>query len=132
MSRLTGCVLTLILLIGIASAGTVTLSGGCPPAVISNNAISFSLSNSGNDSAFNLVLTPFIQTAESVNSSYAINSLGPGASAIVNVSVKNIREPGTSGAYFILEYQQGSAVFAAVFPCLVHFFSAPEIGRAHV
>ncbi len=124
MKRLTECLLVFILVIGMVSAGTVTLSGGCTPTVINSNTITFTLSNSGNDSAFNMVLTPFIQTAQATNSTYSINSLGPGGSATINVSVTKVGEPGTSGAYFVLEYQQGTSVFAAVFPCLVHFFSA--------
>jgi len=123
MNKTSLSILTFAVLIGLASAGTVTLTGGCRTAVITNNTVQFHIVNSGNDTAFNMVLTPVLTNAQPVGA-YTINSLGPLQNATLMVKVANITEKGTSPAYFVAAYQQGSNVFTAVFPCLLSFFNA--------
>lgn len=107
------------LLAGFASAGTVTLTGTCGAYNSSANAIPFRLSNSGNDSAYNLVIYPRIQNVQLSSAAYSIPNLGPASNALLNISVAKVTERGMAGAYFSAAYQQGSTVFTAVFPCLI-------------
>ncbi len=107
-------------LFSIANAGTVIISGTCQDYV-TNNAILFTLSNSGNDSAYNLILSPFLTAAMPENSSYSINALNPGHSISINVNLENISMQGTYADMFVLAYQQGSNSFSAIFPCLISY-----------
>jgi hypothetical protein len=121
MTKLAICLFSICLLFSIASAGTVTLNGGCAPSNTLTNTTIFSISNSGNDTAMQMILTPVMQNAEPSNATYAISSLGPSSSATINVTAKDITAKGTSGAYFVAAYQQGGSVFTAVFPCVMSF-----------
>lgn len=118
--------ITIFLLFSIASAGTVTLSGGCISSNTLTNTTAFKILNSGNDTAVQMVITPIIQNAESINSIYTISSLGPGSNFTINVTAENITTKGTSGAYLLAAYQQGGSVFTAVFPCLMSFGAKTE------
>jgi hypothetical protein len=86
----------------------------------------FSLSNSGNDTAFNLVITPFILGVQSQQKTYSVNSLGPSSRINMSVSLTGIKQSGTYGGYFYAAYQQGTEVFTAVFPCLFSFFKQTQ------
>lgn len=119
MRSLLLCTLALLVLFGIVSAGTVTLTGSCVNYKIGSSTIPFTLSNSGNDTAYNLLITPVVPHAQTAQSLYNISSLGPGSSSTLEVGISNISEKGMSAAYFSLAYQQGSSVFTAVFPCLI-------------
>ena len=112
---------TLILLVQLAAAGTVTFTGTCGNYVPSSGTLGFRLSNSGNDSAYNLVLTPHIQNAQITNSIYTVSNLGPASSASLNISISKLLQKGVAVVYFTAAYQQSSSVFTAVFPCLVSF-----------
>lgn len=109
-----------LLLLGAASAGTVTLSGTCSVATNNSSSFNFTIANSGNDTASNLVLTPSIFGAKPSNSSYVVQYLGPGSQMTFNISVTNIAEPGAHAVYVTAVYQQGSSsVFTTLFPCVV-------------
>lgn len=110
--------ISILTLMGSVSAGTVTLTGGCTNQNISGNTISFNLLNSGNDTAFNLILNATIPHARTTQSVYPLNILGPGANATFEINISNVSERGTSAVQFTLAYQQGTSVFTAVFPCL--------------
>ncbi len=114
----------LLLLIGIASAGTVTLTGTCGTYSPSSKTINFTLSNSGNDSAYNLVITPTIPNTQTANGVSAINNLGPSARVVASFNITNILRRGTVPAYFTVAYQQGSEVFTAVFPCTMSLLNS--------
>ncbi len=101
-------------------AGTVTLTGTCQH-VDSGNYISFSLSNSGNDTAYNIRILPYISKATINNSGYQINSLGPEDSSSIKIGLSNVSAFGTYVDYIDALYQQDSSIFAAVFPCQVNF-----------
>jgi len=109
-----------VALLGITHAGTVVLTGTCSNYV-TNNTIYFALSNSGNDSAYNLILSPLLTNATPMNSSYSINALNPGQNVSVQVKLKNISMQGTYADVFVLAYQQGSSSFSAIFPCLLSY-----------
>lgn len=109
-----------VALLGITHAGTVVLTGTCSNYV-TNNTIYFTLSNSGNDSAYNLILSPLLTNATPMNSSYSINALNPGQNVSVQVKLKNISMQGTYADVFVLAYQQGSSSFSAIFPCLLSY-----------
>ncbi len=109
--------LVLITSVGIAYAGTVTLTGTCTQQ-LNQNALSFSLHNSGNDSAFDVVVVPVMGSLR--GAAYESNSLGPGRTF-------NFTEPivqhanGSYAYYFTTSYEQGSSSFDAVFPCMARF-----------
>jgi len=105
--------------LNLAHAGTVTLTGSCNATLV-NSSIVFSLSNSGNDSAYNLIISPIIEGATPLNTSYAISMLPPGQTKTLSVKLTNF---GLNGSYvdaFYVTYQQGFSFFSAVFPCLVY------------
>ncbi len=106
------------LLVSLANAGTVTLSGSCSVYLV-NNSITFTLSNLGNDSAYNLIVSPIITGATPINSSYQINSLNPNENYTIHVQLSNFGIPGTYAEEFLVSYQQGLSVFTALFPCQV-------------
>ena len=105
--------------LNLAHAGTVTLTGSCNATLV-NSSIVFSLSNSGNDSAYNLIISPLVEGATLLNTSYPINVLAPGQTKTIYVKLTNF---GLNGSYvdaFYVTYQQGFSFFSAVFPCLVY------------
>ena len=104
--------------LNLAHAGTVTLTGSCNATLV-NSSIVFSLSNSGNDSAYNLIISPIVGGATPINTSYAISVLPPGQTKTLFIKLTNF---GLNGSYvdsFYVTYQQGFSFFSAVFPCLV-------------
>lgn len=105
---------------GLAHAGTVVLTGTCQHQ-LNASFVSFGLTNSGNDSAYNLHIIPNIQGARLANFSYVISSLGPRGSSTINVTLTNITAKGSYGDYFLVAYQQSSSSFTALFPCLLDF-----------
>ncbi len=110
-----------LLLVQFSMAGTVTLTGTCPSAVAVNKTsiFTFTMSNSGNDSALNLALTPSFTGFSSRNSTETIQFLGPGSSKTLDFYVYNFSHNGSYAEYFSAQYAQGSSQFNAVFPCLV-------------
>jgi len=105
--------------LNLAHAGTVILTGSCNATLV-NSSIVFSLSNSGNDSAYNLIISPLVEGATLLNTSYPINVLAPGQTKTIYVKLTNF---GLNGSYvdaFYVTYQQGFSFFSAVFPCLVY------------
>ncbi len=118
MNRNLAFAVSIALLFGVSAAGTVTLTGSCAVKNLTGGAIFFNLSNSGNDTAYNLVITPFLQNVKTSRSFYGVNSLGPGAGSSTEVGINSISDYGVSTGYFLTSYQQGTDVFSAVFPCL--------------
>lgn len=118
MNRVLYLVVALALLFGSTQAGTVILSGTCTGAV-SNNNFTFTLANSGNDSAVNLVLVPYLSGAIAKNSVYNLPSIGENSTTEFEVNFSRSGLEGTYSDYFILGYEQGSGQeFSALFPCL--------------
>ncbi|MEM4063919.1 MAG: hypothetical protein QXR16_00390 [Candidatus Micrarchaeaceae archaeon] len=110
--------LAMLLAFGTLHAGTVVLSGTCGTYPI-DGAINFTLSNSGNTSAYSIVLSPRILNASMPRSTYNVSVLNPGTSANVKIPIANLSLVGSYVMYFIASYQQGSSTFTAVFPCLI-------------
>ncbi len=121
MDKMLTRMVLMLLIVGMASAGTVTLSGTCIVKNISRGNTVFSLSNSGNDSAYSLILTPIIQGATPTASPYSANILPPQSNVTFALNFTNITEKGVHAAYMLLAYQQGGSVFTATFPCLIPF-----------
>jgi hypothetical protein len=113
--------LFIFLFTGVASAGTVILTGSCSTPNPQNSTFLFNLSNSGNDSAINLAIIPHISGATPSNSSYEISSLPPGSNTTISIRVSNITEKGAHTAVLTSDYEQGSSHFSAIFPCLLYF-----------
>ncbi len=111
------------MLVQTAYAGTVTLTGTCSGSVLPGNYIGFSIVNSGNDSAVNMVVTPSLHGLSTYNTSYRIPMLGPGASNAASFFVYNTSYNGSYPDAFYVQYGQGASTFYAVFPCLVGFGS---------
>lgn len=107
------------MLSGVVSAGTVTITGSCKSTLLPGNIINFTLINSGNDTAYNLLLNPVVQGAKSLNSHYAISALSPNQLTPVNVLLGNVTGRGTFVDSFVLFYQQGASTFSALFPCVI-------------
>ncbi|HVC58627.1 MAG TPA: hypothetical protein VND15_04090 [Candidatus Acidoferrales bacterium] len=110
-----------LLLIGSYTfAGTVTLTASCPLNVVNstNTHISFNLSNSGDDVAGGIVVSPIIKGALTYNSTVSLGELLPGQSTAPAISVTNLTQPGEYVDYFVTRYSQGEQTFVTVFPCL--------------
>jgi len=107
------------LLASLAFAGTVVLTGTCA-SVVKNNTVNFSIANSGNDSAYGLIVNPYISGANVIGN-YSIARLDPGSTANFAVRLSNITAKGTYVDYFVVDYQQGSSFFSAMFPCWLEF-----------
>lgn len=112
--------LLLILLTGITSAGTVSLTGTCQSNLMGGNILNFTLINSGNDTAYNLQLSPIISGAKAENLSYPLGSLPSNQGATFLIPLTNITLQGTFIDALVATYQQGSDVFTALFPCAVN------------
>jgi len=104
--------------LNLVHAGTVILTGSCNATLV-NSSIVFSLSNSGNDSAYNLIISPIVEGATPLNTSYPMNVLAPGQTKTIYVKLTNFGLNGTYADTFVVAYQQGPSFFTAVFPCLV-------------
>ncbi|MDE1823169.1 MAG: hypothetical protein KGI00_01160 [Candidatus Micrarchaeota archaeon] len=116
--KITHLIIAFLMLPLIASAGTVTLSGTCPSKLVNGNA-SFSLSNSGNESATSLIITLHFIGNVTSNKSVQIGKIAPAQSLNVSVPVSGNGNSGTFGSYFLVAYRQDSSVFSAIFPCLI-------------
>jgi len=116
--------------LNLVHAGTVTLAGSCNHNLV-NSSIVFSLSNSGNDSAYNLIISPIIEGATPLNTSYSMNVLAPGQTKTIYVKLTNFGLNGTYVDTFVVAYQQGPSFFTAVFPCWVYINkpTTPPIGE---
>ncbi len=116
--------MAVILALGLANAGTVTLTGTCNKT--SNvNVVNFTLSNSGNDTAESLLLSPMFVSASPANRTYALSALGPSQSHLFTLPLSNVTANGGYTDYFILSYEQGTSAFTAVFLCSLDFGAAP-------
>lgn len=120
--RLAVFLLSVIMLLGIAGASTVTLTGSCYSKIINqtNNYIQFNLTNSGNGSATNLLLEPIIQGATPINESVSIPLVAPSGFYPERIYLTNFSSPGSYVERFVARYSQGSSTFITIFPCLVN------------
>lgn len=114
-------VISILLLVGIASASTVTLSGTCYSGVVNstNNFVIFNLTNSGNGTATEFLLVPVLQGASSPNASMSIPLVAPGKTYTEKIYLDNFSIPGTYVERFVARYSQGTSTFETLFPCLV-------------
>lgn len=111
----------LLLLFGAARAGTVSLSGSCRNFLLPGNILNFTLYNSGNDTAYNLIVSPKIFGAKAVNSTYTLSSVQPGINYTVYIKFTNITHQGSYAYGSVVAYQQGvGQTFTAIFPCLIN------------
>ncbi|MDE1825740.1 MAG: hypothetical protein KGH61_04260 [Candidatus Micrarchaeota archaeon] len=111
--------LAMILLVGIVSAGTVTITGICRNNLLPGNVLNFTLLNTGNDTAQNLILSPVLSGAHPQNLTYPIPSLPPYVNVTTLIKVVNITRNGSFPDALILSYQQGTSTFQTIFPCIV-------------
>lgn len=111
---------SIVFLIGITSAGTVSITGTCSSNLLPGNLLNFTVINTGNDTAYGAILSPFISGANPQNNSYPIGSLTPNIYFKTLIPLLEISEMGTYVNYFILTYQQGTSAFTALFPCLTN------------
>lgn len=116
-----------LFLVAFANAGTVTLTGTCVSNATSymNNTgyVTFSIGNSGNDTASNLQMTPIFPGINFNSSGYpsgSIISLGPGIKATFRFNFAKVPINGSYSGVFSVKYLQGSSSFSAVFPCTVN------------
>lgn len=115
-----------LLLLGIVSAGTVTISVTCPSHVV-NNSATFTIRNLGNESAYQLIIVPHFLGIPT-NYTQSLQTLYPGINETVSVPINQTSANGTVGAYLDIAYQQESSQFSSVFPCLVSFGNATSPG----
>ncbi|MGC8568355.1 MAG: hypothetical protein ACP5LP_03930 [Candidatus Micrarchaeia archaeon] len=111
--------LIMFLISSYVNAGTVVLTGSCNSTLV-NNSVIFSIYNYGNDSAYNMIISPVIYGAQSINSSAYINILAPNSKAVRGFKLTNFGINGTYVDEFIASYQQGASTFTAIFPCVVY------------
>ncbi len=113
-------IITVIMIMGMASAGTVTLTGTCSQSIINktNNYTTFSLLNSGNETASNITIVPRIYGAMTYNSEETMQYLSPGQNKTASFYFYNFSIPGSYSDAFIVDYSQGGSIFYALFPCI--------------
>jgi hypothetical protein len=116
------------ILIGIAGASTVTLTGTCYSGIISNpnNYLQFNLTNSGNGTATNLVITPLIDGAIPNNTTIMIPFVAPGSTYAERIYMHNFTTPGSFVERFLVRYTQGTSTFTTIFPCLADFLRGAQ------
>lgn len=122
--------ISMLLLLGIVGASTVTLTGTCYSQVLNqtNNYIQFNITNSGNGTATDMLIEPVLTGASPANATNAtieIPLVAPGGNYPTRFFVDNFSN--VSGSYverFIVRYAQGSSTFTTLFPCLI------SIGRS--
>lgn len=121
--RLLVFLLSMLLLIGIAGASTVTLTGTCYAKTLNttNNFIQFNITNSGNGTATDLLIEPVITGASPVNNTtIEIPLVAPGGAYPSRIYLDNFSTtPGSYVERFIVRYAQGSSTFTTLFPCLI-------------
>ncbi len=117
-----------ILMIGAVSASTVTLTGTCYSGIISDksNYIQFNLTNSGDGTATNLVITPIIEGARPNNTTISIPLVKPNTTYAEKVYMWNFTTVGSYVERFVVRYDQGTQQFTTVFPCLAYFFKGAQ------
>ncbi len=115
----------------LAFAGTVTWTGTCAGVPV-NGSIYFHLANSGNDSAYNVLLTPRLVDATPSNSSYSIGTVSGGGNSTTYIKLANTSGAGTSADYFSLSYSQDGSNFAAVFPCMLTLGGTPTVSQLNI
>ena len=113
----------LSIMVGVVGASTVTLTGTCYSGIITepNNYIVFNLTNSGNGTATNLVITPMINVATPNNTTVTIPFVGPGVTYSEKIYLWNFTSAGSFVEQFAVRYSQGTNQFTTIFPCLADF-----------
>ncbi len=111
--------LFLLSTLGSVFAGTVVLTGSCKTLVL-NNTLNFSLLNSGNDSAYSVIVDPHISHAQVIGN-YTASLLSPGSTLNFSIKLTNVTAKGTYVDYLIVAYQQGTSFFSVFFPCWLEF-----------
>jgi hypothetical protein len=109
----------LLLLSGLPSASTITLTGSCPSVVLPSGGgyLKFTLLNNGNGTAENLIVSPVFPGVSVGSSTYSIASLPPNTNYTFNVGINSTKLDGTFTGYFIVRYQQDLSTEFAIFPC---------------
>lgn len=113
-------------LFGILHAGTVVLTGTCDQTPITTNHSynSFSLLNSGNETATELIVIPDFSVGTPVNISQSIAALTPRQNITENFYFKNLSAPGTYAGAYEVSYSQGASSFFTTFPCTINLFKS--------
>lgn len=117
-------VILLIMLSNNVLGYTVTLNGVCGTDIINSTSryATFSLSNSGDGPAQQLVIIPNIKGALTPNASVSFAQLLPNATNSTDFYLENFSLPGSYVEYYTVEYQQSGTTFVTVFPCYASFF----------
>lgn len=115
-------ILWLFALFGVMHAGTVILTGTCGQTPISENHSynSFSLLNSGNETATDLILVPDFSVGNPVNLSESIPAITPGQNITEDFYFRNLSMPGSYAGSYGLSYTQGASSFFTTFPCIIN------------
>ena len=111
----------LVSAMGISDGGTVTLTGTCTSAILtpSSNSITFSISNSGNDSAVGVSVTPVFPGMSVAATGSSQTLLPPGGILSYLFESSGMPENGSYAGHFYVTYDQGQSQFHAIFPCMV-------------
>ena len=103
----------------ISSAGTVTLTGTCAGAVSSHATIWFSLVNTGDQDAQDIVIQPQLHGFFTNSSYHAVGTLAPDNPVNYTMPVFGNVLYGSYPESFTVTYNQGGSPFSAVFPCII-------------
>ncbi len=115
-----------LMAMGSAMASTVTLRGACS-TYASGNYLNFTINNSGNGTAFDVILTPNLEYATPAYAAYYMGNLTPNSSKGIRIGMENISMQGTFVNYMIAAYGQGNGqVFTAMFPCITYIGNATQ------
>ena len=115
-------------------SSTVTLSSSCSYSSTARGAgiVGFSLSNSGNGPAADILITPYSFAGDSYGIAHSYNSLPPSNTLESKFSLGGFNEPGSYGLVFLVGYTQGTTSLFASFPCLINTTSNATAGLLRI
>lgn len=115
-------------------SSTVTLSSSCNYSSIGSGAgiVGFSLNNSGNGPATDIIITPYSFAGDSYGVAHSYSSLPPSNTIKSNFPLGGFNEPGSYGLVFLVGYTQGTTGLFASFPCLVNTTKNVTAGLLHI
>jgi hypothetical protein len=126
-------IILMSLVLAYASASTVTLTGSCPGSVLTNssNYIEFTIANSGNGTASDMIIQPILSGMSTYNSAEELPIVTPGSNYTERFYMYNLSVPGSYAIEFLATYEQGASNFTTFFPCLA-YVGRPAVSLASI
>jgi hypothetical protein len=124
-SILAAFAIVIALVVPLSAASTVTLTGGCPLYVInsSRSYITFNLTNSGNGTASDLLISANFAGISARNATQVIPNVEPQSSYSKQFYLNKLVGQGSYAVNINATYVQSGSNYATVFPCIIYIGS---------